>query len=606
MTNASSQRPGVLARLLPGDLLALAGQLEPRRRAGLGIQFLLIMASAVAETATLGAVVPFLALLSSVGGAKVDVPLIGLRLDIASASLLFCVVAVAGMVVRVVTQRQANQLAFGIGGDLARRVYHRILHQPYAWHARRSSSEVLASLAKVNTVVSGVINPLLQGVVATLTATGIVAALMLVDLKIASVAAGVVGSLYGVAMLVVRRQVLRNGRIVAESEALRIRAIQEGLGGIRDVLLEGTQDYFCEEFDHHNRRSRRALAANNLLAGMPRYFIETAGMILIVGLAVRMSGERQGLTGAVPVLGALALGAQRLLPQLQLIYFAWSNFRGNRAQLADVVELARLPMPEAPASQLLVQARATDPQAATPLVQLERVSFRYDTDGPAVLDRIDLAIARGSRIGVIGKTGCGKSTMVDIIMGLLVPTQGRILIDGEILHDGNRAVWQRRIAHVPQQIFLADTSIARNIAFGRTESALDIARVERAAQMAQLGDLVAGLEQSYESGTGERGVRLSGGQRQRIGIARALYREADLLVLDEATSALDDRTEAAVIETIAQLGRDVTIVMIAHRLSTLRTCDLIVELVGGRIVRVGQPAEILPPPAHSGTAVAAH
>lgn len=576
-------------------LWALLRVLSPRRRAAVGVQLVMMALSAVSETITLGAVVPFLALVASGPTARFDVPLLALNMDMRAASLLFVAAALAGMGIRVVTQVHATHLAFGIGGDLGGEVYRRILHQPYAWHARRSSSEALASLAKVNSVVSGVLNPLLQGAVAMLAALGIIVALMLIDPVVALSAAAAVGLLYGVTMLFVRRRVLRNGRLVAEAEALRIRAIQEGLGGIRDVLLEGSQPHFHAAFDRHNRRSRRAQASNAILYATPRHCIETAGLILIVVLAGWLADGQQGISMAVPVLGALALGAQRLLPQLQAVYFAWSNFRGNSAQLGDVLELVKLPMPST-TSPVLPGPDVRPCEAATPLVRLEDVVFNYAGNEQIVLEGINLEIPCGSRVGIIGQTGCGKSTLVDIVMGLLSPTRGKVWIDGKLRDERHLAGWQRRIAHVPQQIFLADASIARNIAFGVQDDALDMARVRVAAQMAQLESFVAGLPEGFEATAGERGVRLSGGQRQRIGIARALYRQAELLVLDEATSALDDRTEADVIETIAGLGRDLTIVMIAHRLSTLQGCDLIAEIDSGRIRRIGTPDEILSRP----------
>ena len=572
---------------------ALYRFLSPHRRAQLGLQVALMLVGALAEMATLGAVVPFLALLTAPGGPRFRIPVIDLPLGIREASLLFGAIAVFSAFLRIFTQWAGFRFAFGLGGDLAREVFRRTLYQPYVWHASRSSSEVLAGLTKVNAVVAGVINPLMQGIVALLISLGLIAALMLVDMRTALLAALTVGALYVATSIVVRRRVRRNGQIIADNERLRVKAVQEGLGGIRDVLLDGTQPFFSASFDRVDSLSRRAQASNSLLANGPRYFIEAAGMVAIVAMANWLSGRQGGLLGAIPILGALALGAQRLLPQLQFIYFAWSQISGTRAQLDDVLKLTALPVPGDVDAVRYLPTRLPAFDGAPALVELRSVSFRYIGDGPPVLGEIDLTISRGARIGFVGKTGCGKSTLIDLVMGLLDASSGVVLVDGTPLADSNRRQWQRRIAHVPQTIFLSDTSIAENIAFGLPVEQVDMARIERAAAMAQLGEFIAGLPEGFNTFVGERGVRLSGGQRQRIGLARALYRDVDVLVLDEATSALDDRTEAAVMREIEALGRDVTLLMIAHRLSTLRHCDRIIELAAGRILRVGVPETVL-------------
>ena len=575
------------------SLRALYHFLSARRRAQLGLQTGLMLIGALAEMATLGALVPFLALLAAPGAPPFRIPALDLPLGIREASLLFAVIAVFSAILRIATQWAGFRFAFGLGGDLAREVFRRTLYQPYAWHVSRSSSEVLAGLTKVNAVVAGIINPLMQGIVALLISLGIMATLMLVDPRSALLAGVIIGALYVTTSLFVRRQVRHNGQIIAGNEPLRVKAVQEGLGGIRDVLLDGTQTFFSAAFDRVDSLSRRAQASNSLLANGPRYFIEAAGMVCIVAMAGWLSGRQGGLLGAIPILGALALGAQRLLPQLQFIYFAWSQISGTRAQLDDVLALTTLPIPADRDVHSLHSAPRLTADAASALVEMRAVSFRYAADGPPVLDSIDLEIPRGARIGFVGKTGCGKSTLIDLIMGLLDASSGTVLVDGAPLGAANRRLWQRRIAHVPQTIFLSDTSIAENIAFGMPRAQIDQQRLERAAAIAQLDTFIASLPDGFDTCVGERGVRLSGGQRQRIGLARALYRDVDVLVLDEATSALDDRTEAAVIRAIEALGRDVTLLMIAHRVSTLRRCDRIVELAEGRVLTMGAPAAVL-------------
>jgi len=311
------------------------------------------------------------------------------------------------------------------------------------------------------------------------------------------------------------------------------------------------------------------------------------GMVLIAALSYVLSRQVGGIATALPVLGALALGAQRLLPALQQIYGAWVGIAGNHASLADTIALLDQPLP----AELLQPTPA--PLLFQNVIRFDAVSFRYTGDGPWVLDGLNLTIPRGARVGFVGSTGSGKSTTLDLLMGLLIPTEGEFLVDGQPI-SGNRArAWQQTIAHVPQSIYLADTTLAENIAFGVPPDAIDLDRVRQAARQAQIADFIESSPEGYQAYVGERGIRLSGGQRQRIGIARALYKQASVLVFDEATSALDNATEQSVMDAIEGLSSDLTILLIAHRLTTLRRCDTIVELEHGRVVAQGTYEQLL-------------
>ena len=283
------------------------------------------------------------------------------------------------------------------------------------------------------------------------------------------------------------------------------------------------------------------------------------------------------------MLGAFAVGAQRLLPMVQQVYASWSQVTGSRVALQEVIDSLGPPGEEI----VLPRPDSVEPLPFRHTIRLEGVNYRYPSgEADAIVD-VDLEIPRGSRIGLIGKSGSGKSTLVDLLMGLIQPATGRMLVDGQRLNAELEPRWQRQVAHVPQAIFLADMSVASNIAFGRPAGTIDLERVREAARDAELDDFIRSLPKGYDTQIGERGVRLSGGQRQRLGIARALYKRASLLVLDEATSALDDATESSVIGSIAALSSDLSIVMIAHRVTTLQSCDEIYEMRDGRIARVG-------------------
>jgi len=359
------------------------------------------------------------------------------------------------------------------------------------------------------------------------------------------------------------------------------------LGGIRDVLLDGTQPIYCDIYRRADQQLRHAQGNNIFIGQSPRHAMEALGMVLIAALAYGLSSQTGGIATALPVLGALALGAQRLLPALQQGYGAWVSIAGSRASLADVIELLDQPLPA------WVHQAAPAPIVFQDSIHFENVRFRYTDKAPWVLDGIDLTIPKGARVGFVGSTGSGKSTLMDLLMGLLVPTEGGLLVDGQPITGERVIAWQRTIAHVPQSIYLADTTLAENIAFGVPRDAIDLQRVQQAARQAQIADFIESGPDGYNALVGERGIRLSGGQRQRIGIARALYKQASVLVFDEATSALDNATEQSVMDAIETLNRDLTILIIAHRLTTVRHCDTIVEMAHGRVAAQGAYEQLL-------------
>nr|WP_260472445.1 ABC transporter ATP-binding protein [Chlorobium phaeovibrioides] len=361
------------------------------------------------------------------------------------------------------------------------------------------------------------------------------------------------------------------------------------MGGIRDVLISGSQDTYCNIYRKADFSLRQAQASCNFINASPRYGIEAFGMMLIAGLAYSLSMQSDGIVKAIPVLGAFALGAQRMLPVLQQAYGAWSNIQSGQVTLNDILELLDQPLPEN------VDQPSIEQLSFSNRITLKGLSFRYTPQTPLVLKNLDLTLNKGSRVGFIGVTGSGKSTLLDIVMGLLQPTDGTMEIDGHPITDSNNGAWKAHIAHVPQSIFLSDSTIAENIAFGIPVNKIDHERVRNAATQAQIAEIIDTWPNKYQTFVGERGIRLSGGQRQRIGIARALYKQADVIIFDEATSALDNETEQAVMQAIEGLSDDLTIFIIAHRLTTLKNCTQIVELLDGRINRIGSYYDIVVP-----------
>lgn len=543
-----------------------------------------------AEALSIGAVLPFLGALTQpvLVFERPVVRALAAAFGLQSAAeillpltVVFCVATVLAGASRVLLLWTSTRLSFAFGSDLSNKVYRTTLHLPYARHIARNSSEVINAIwTKVSEVIFFVLLPLMTVVSSMLIITVVCAVLFATIPAVALLAFAGLGAAYGLFVKVVKRRLARNSERIAYDSTELVKTLQEGLGGIRDVILDGSQPAFADEYRVINARLRRAQGQNQIINQSPRYVVEALGMLLIALLAYVFSRENVTVATTIPTLAAMALGMQRLLPAAQQLYGAWSNIYGTRRSLQDVVRMLDEPC-NLEHSTATVSASSI---SFTRQIELRNVSFRYGQNSPLIVDGVSLCIARGSRVGFFGSTGCGKSTLLDVVMALLQPTSGSIEVDGVSVTAANARAWQRHIAHVPQTVFLTDSTIAANIAFGIPDDVIDLRKVERVAAQAQLADLIATWPLGYRTRVGERGVQLSGGQRQRIGIARALYKDASVIVFDEATNALDSETEQAVVQAIDSLRRDITILIIAHRLNTLRGCNEIVELRNGRIV----------------------
>ena len=572
-------------------LARLWKHLGSRHRLQFGLLLGLMLVNAAAEVVSLGLLLPFLAALTApervmthpVAANLMATTGVDSRQDLVLAlTLVFVAAVLMSAAVRMLLLWATTRFSLTAGVALSCETYRKTLYQPYLVHVARNSSGVISGLTyKINTVVFGVITPVLVLASSAVLLVAIVATLIAVDPLVAVAAATTLGIAYGTVTWLTRKRLARNSRRISDGQTQLLKTLQDGLGGIRDVVLDGTQPVYCEIYRQADVPLRTAQCNNTFISQSPRFGMEAIGMVLIAGLAYALSLRPGGIASALPVLGALALGAQRLLPALQQAYSAWQSIAGNRDSLADVVELLDQPV----ADELMAAPPA--PLQLEKEIRFDGVRFRYSQGAPWVLEDIDLVIPKGSRVGFVGSTGSGKSTLLDVLMGLLVPAEGALRIDGRAIEGQLLRAWQRTIAHVPQSIYLADATVAENIAFGVPRDQIDMQRVRRAAEQAQIATFIESTPEGYEATVGERGVRLSGGQRQRIGIARALYKQASVLVLDEATSALDTATERSIMQTIDRLDRSLTILMIAHRLTTVQGCDIIVELEQGRVVATG-------------------
>ena len=576
---------------------------SPRRRGQFVLLLALMILASFAEILSIAAVLPFLAILTDparVFAYPSAQPLIqALALTKPNQLLLpltfaFGVAAFAAGAMRLMLLWASVRLSYAAGADLSISIYRRTLYQPYAIHVSRNSSEIISGISGKSGTTISIINMTLNLIGSGVMLVAILVALLSVEPSIAIAAFGGFGLIYALIIRLTRSRQLANSQVSARESTNVIKSLQEGLGGIRDVLIDGSQDAYCQIYRNADQPLRHAQGNSSFISQSPRYVMEAFGMLLIAALAYSLAQQSDGVSKAIPVLGALALGAQRLLPVLQQAYMAWSNIQAGQAALQDTLDLLDQPLPNY-ADQSPVERLPFRQQ-----ISLNHLSFCYNPHTPWILEDINLKIAKGSRVGFIGVTGSGKSTLIDIVMCLLEPTKGTIAIDGQCINPANYRAWQTHIAHVPQAIFLADSSIAENIAFGVPKDLIDQSRVRKVAHQAQIGDIIETWPKQYQTFVGERGIRLSGGQRQRIGIARALYKQADVIILDEATSALDSETEQTVMQAIEGLSKDLTLLIIAHRLSTLKHCTQIVELGKGVIKRVGNYQDIVAHPASSG------
>ncbi len=581
---------------LPNLLIRLWRHLSRRRQRQFVLLMGLIVLGALAEVVSLGAVLPFLGMLvapdkvfkhAAVANFARSWGITTPERLLLPLTIVFAAAALIAGAIRVLLLWVSNRLAFATGADFSIDVYRRTLYQPYMVHVTRNSSEVISGItSKVNDTVA-VLNQMLTLITSLVLLVAITLALFAINPLVASLAVAGFGASYGLISWMSRRRLQLNSDRIAEGHTQVLKALQEGLGGIRDVLLDSSQPLHCDIYRRADQPLRRAQGAITFVSASPRFAMEALGMVVIAALAYSLSGRDGGVATALPVLGTLALGAQRLLPALQQSYSAWAIITGCQGSLAKTIELLDQPLqPE------LLQS-APPPLHFQDAICFSGVRFRYAEDGPWVLDDLNFTIRKGTRVGFVGSTGSGKSTTLDLLMGLLTPTEGEVLVDGKTVVGNRVRAWQQTIAHVPQSVYLADTTVAENIALGVPRESIDLGRVRQAAHQAQIAEFIEAWPEGYNASVGERGIRLSGGQRQRIGIARALYKQVSVLVFDEATSALDNATEQSVMEAIDRLNRDLTIVLIAHRLTTVRRCDTIMELEHGKLVAQGTYEQLL-------------
>ncbi len=575
--------------------------LSSRRRHQIQILLVISLVAAVAEISNLAALLSFLKVLSS---PEQSIAALGnwgqslsqlshqqLLLAMGGTFLLFVLLASALRIVVIIGQLRLSAL---IGSDLAHQVLTSVLHRPYLWHLQQNSSEVISLLTVDVDNVIMTAQASLGFATNALIVLCLLAALLTISPGVMAVIALLLAAFFLVVFRFTRASLHRDGVDLSDHNRVSVQLIQEALGAIREVLLGDTQSFFLQGFHFHSRATRLASSRINIKAQLPRYLIEGFVMIVIVSLSLGLAITGKGIEQQLPLLGTLSLGFYRLLQPLQQCFASVSILKANQSSLTRIAasQTADVIYKDVVNGDNNLRLRPLvlpSSHKCAEMITIRNLGFRYSADGQTILKDLNLSIETGSRIALVGATGSGKSTLADVILGLLQPCEGEVLIAGRNLYSSPEFLkqWQRLIANVPQQIYLSDGSFAENIAFAVPPEMIDWVRLRWSAKQACIAEMIEAQPDGYHAQVGERGTRLSGGQRQRIGIARALYREAKVLVFDEATSALDSKTEGDVIDSVSNLDRSITTIMIAHRFSTIMHCDQIYLLANGTLAAQG-------------------
>lgn len=581
----------------------LLGLFEPQERWTLAALCAVVVVVALIQTLGVASIMPFMSLVANPAmvtqNAWMGWVYESFGFESTRAFLLFAGLGVLGMMAlsnasSALEHWLVLRFAWTKQHRLAVRLLDKYLQEPYTFFLDRNTTALGKNiLAEVGDVINGVLMPLMKAVAQGLVVLFVFALLVVVDVKVALAAGLVLGGTYALIFAVIKRRQRQLGKVWRASNSLRFKAAAEALGSIKETKVLGREGAFLSRFAAADRRFANAHASNAIVADIPRYALETVAFGGILLMVLYFLYTREDFGQAVALLSLYAVAGLRLMPALQHVFRAAARARFFLPALDSLYEdlhrggdrsprPSRPPSPDGPPEITFERG-----------IILEGVTYRYPTGESDVVKGIDLEISKNTSVAFVGSTGCGKTTLVDLLLGLLEPQQGTIRVDGTVLSPETIPLWRQRIGYVPQHIYLSDDTVMRNIAFGLSDDEIDRHAVERAARIAHLHEFVLSLPDGYDTVIGERGIRLSGGQRQRIGIARALYHDPQVLIMDEATSALDGITEEAVIQAINDLAGEHTIVLVAHRLSTVRDCDAVYLFEEGQIVAAGTYRELM-------------
>lgn len=577
-------------------MLDLMAPTERRRLARL---LPIVALNGVVQVVGIASIMPFLALVANPDSVESN-PLLGwlyqsFGFTSTTAFLVFVgvgvlVVMVGSNAMAAFTHLRMMRFSWDMNHLLSTRMLREYLYKPYVFFLDQNTAGLAKNiLGEVRQAVTGYLVAGTTLVAQAISAALILTLLVVVNPLLALVAFGLLGGSYYLVFRVVRSRLTMAGRRRSAADKARYKAASEALSGAKDIKILGKEEPFLKRFFGPSRTYSRAMVRQQVISLVPRYVLETLAFGGLVVIVLFMLVQDQGLVTVLPTLGVYAFASYRLLPSLQSIFGSFSSMRFS----STAVEVLHADLERATPGRE-VDRDAIEPLPFRRLLELRAVGFEYPGAPRPLFAGFDLAVAPNTTVALVGATGSGKTTAVDLLLGLLTPQSGNLVVDGVPVTSDRVSAWQKNLGYVPQTIFLADDTVAANIAFGVRSSDIDMAAVERAARQADIHDfIVEELPQGYDTQIGERGIRLSGGQRQRLGIARALYHDPSVLILDEATSALDNVTEEHVFGAVKDLGRSKTVIMIAHRMSTVRDCDVIHLLDGGRVIASGSFDELL-------------
>jgi HlyD family secretion protein len=495
------------------------------------------------------------------------------------------------MIISIFTIWGLSMFANKIGTEIADRLYTYYLKQGWLFHASGSSAQLTKKIATETMRVTGaVLVPLMQMNSKVILSLLMSISIFLYDPKVALIGLSIFAISYFFLFTGVRKRLNKNGIAISEVNEERFRLMNEGFGGIKDLLLMGRDNDFINRFNKSGKTLAYSQGTNAALAQAPRYFVELLAFGSMIILILYLIASHNGNLGMIlPILSVYAIGIIKLLPAFQQIYSSMAIIKANIPAFESIQQDLYNSLHKESKSQKFEESSLNPKQN----ISLENITFTYPKKEVPALNKLDMLIPANSVIGIVGPSGSGKSTLIDILLCLIEPQEGHLKIDDDIINDQNRRSWQNTIGFVAQTIFLSEGTVAENVAFGIPEDQIDLDQVKKVLKLAHLSDFISTLDKDIHTKVGERGVQLSGGQRQRIGIARALYHKAEVLVFDEATSSLDGITEKMIMEAIHNFSGKKSIILIAHRLKTVKKCDRIFFIDNGKVVDQGTYQELI-------------
>lgn len=470
-----------------------------------------------------------------------------------------------------------------ITAELSVKIYRASLFDSYSNHINKKTSNIISAVTQKVYQILLTISSLITFVSSAFILIALISILIWINPKVMLFFTTFFSIVYFAIVLIGKKKLKNNSKIINEEQNKIIFNLQNGLGAFRDITLDKTQEYYISIFAEANFNKARRESVNSIIQNSPRYILEGLGIVLVVVLIIFFNyflDNSNKIIEVFPILAAIAIGAQKILPLINNLYLNFSIFKGNVYQIHEVIDVLNK-YKEKEKIKLLVKEKKINFKN---LISFNKVDFYYENKKEYILENVNLEIKKGSKVGIIGKSGEGKSTFLDLLMGLLVPSRGTVCIDGINLSAETLSSWQSKISHVPQKLFVSDSSFLENIALGQPTKDIDLKKVELVSKKAQLHEFIKSLKGGYNEQIGERGIKLSGGQLQRVGLARSLYKNSEIIIFDEATNSLDAETESLILKELYSLDKNLTIIIVAHRLNTVSQCDVIFEVKNKKIL----------------------